>query len=197
MDSLQSDSRSVDGIILAAGLSQRAGRLKMALPLGDRAVIQRSVEGMLPFVEQLYVVVGWQAERVERLLTGYDKVVAVVNPDYLLGMFSSIRAGVAKIGAARFFLLPGDIAMVLPGVYRSLLEASGEVVIPTYHERRGHPILLSSALIPEILNAPEEATLRDVIRRHPPTAVAVNDDGILHDIDTPADYDAVLARANP
>jgi molybdenum cofactor cytidylyltransferase len=187
-------SGAVEGVILAAGLSTRAGQFKMALPLGDRAVIQRTVESMAAFVRQTLVVVGWQAELIEALLAGYPEVEIVRNDDFRSGMFSSICMGIARVQAARFFLLPGDQPTISPDVYRRLLASEGEILVPTFGDRRGHPILLSAQLIPEILALPLEATLRDYIRARGATEVAVDDAGILLDIDTPADYDAMLAR---
>ena len=84
--------RDVEGVILAAGLSRRSGRFKMTLPLGDKTVIERSVEGMAPFVSRIIVVLGWQAARLRNLLAANDKVEPVFNDRFRNGMFSSVRA---------------------------------------------------------------------------------------------------------
>ena len=57
----------------------------MALPLGDKTVIQRSVENMYDAVDRIWVVTGWQADQVRALLAGYDKVDCVLNEDYRAG----------------------------------------------------------------------------------------------------------------
>jgi molybdenum cofactor cytidylyltransferase len=187
-------TKGIEGIVLAAGFSRRAGRFKMSLALGDRTVIQRAVESMLPFAQRIHVVVGWQADRIAQLLEGYDRVATVLNPEYPRGMFTSVQIGVMRIKAPRFFLLPGDMAMVSGRVYGALLAKQGAVVIPTFGKRRGHPVLISQALIPEIRDAPEGTTLRDVIRNHEAVLVEVDDQAILYDIDTPEDYEAALQR---
>ena len=187
---------AVEGIVLAAGLSSRTGRYKMALRLGEKAVIQHSVESMYEMVRRVLVVVGWKAERIRELLADYANVEIVMNEEFRRGMFSSIKAGIARVEAPSFFLLPGDHPLVDADVYRKMLTVSGDIVIPTFGGRRGHPVLMASHLIPEILDQPSESTLRDFIRRKGHTAVAVEDEGILLDIDTLSDYDKYLDRIN-
>ncbi len=186
--------RDVEGVILAAGLSTRSGRFKMMLPLGDKTVIEATVEGMSPFVDKVIVVLGWQAERLRGLLQRRPNLELVDNAQYREGMFSSVRAGIARVSAARFFLVPGDQPLIAPQVYAQLLSVHDAVVIPTYRGRKGHPVLLRRALIPEILAMPAEATLRDAIERTGYTTVEVGDEGILLDLDTAEDYAAILSR---
>ena len=185
---------AVEGIVLAAGLSSRTGRYKMALRLGEKAVIQHSVESMYEMVRRVLVVVGWKAERIRELLADYANVEIVMNEDFRSGMFSSIQAGIARVQASSFFLLPGDHPLVDADVYREMLTVSGDIVIPTFGGRRGHPVLMASHLIPEILDQPSGSTLRDFIRRKGCTTVAVEDEGILLDIDTLSDYDVLQAK---
>ena len=183
-----------DGVVLAAGMSRRAGRFKMALPLGDRTVIEASVASLAPFCERVIVVVGWQEERVRELLAGCEGVECVTNPDYAEGMFSSVRVGIAHVRSPRFLLLPGDQPLTQPETVRRLLEAEGEIVIPAHGGRKGHPVRIASHLIPEILAEPTTATLRDYIAGRGYATVEVDDPGILRDIDTLADYQALLGR---
>ncbi|MFH1086621.1 MAG: NTP transferase domain-containing protein [Chloroflexota bacterium] len=183
-----------DGVILAAGYSSRAGAFKLALPLGGRAVIQRAVEGMAPFVRRILVVTGHHAERVAALVADHPQVTLVHNEGYAAGMLSSIQAGAAQVSAPRFFLLPGDHPLIAPDVCRRLLAVAALVVQPTYGGHGGHPILLASALIPEILALPADATLRDLLRRTPSVRVEVEDDGILLDLDTSDDYARLAQR---
>ena len=192
-----SQTSSTEGVLLAAGLSTRSGRYKMALPLGDKAVIQRSIENMYDAVERIWVVVGWQADQVRALSAPYAKVECVVNENFRQGMFSSIKTGLARVSAPRVFFQPGDCAFISPNVYARMLSIEGEIVIPTYGGRKGHPVLLRGPVLPEILALPDDAILRDYIQDRGFTAVAVEDEGILLDIDTPHDYKTLRARYTP
>lgn len=186
--------RDVQGVVLAAGLSKRSKRYKMTLPLGDKTVLERTIDGMSPFVNRVIVVLGSRAERLRALLAGRPDVRLVYNERFREGMFSSVRAGVAQVTAARFFLLPGDQPLILPHVYERLLSVDGTVVIPTYQGRKGHPVLLRRELVPDILALPAAATLRDAIEGAGYTTVEVEDEGILLDLDTAKDYAVILSR---
>ena len=166
----------------------------MMLPLGDVTVIEKSVQGMYDVVGRVIVVVGWQAERIRSLLTGYDKVECVPNADYRSGMFSSVKTGIAHVRAPRFFLLPGDHPLIGSDVYTRMLTVTGDIVIPTFEGHKGHPVLISSRLTPEIQGYPDSASLRDYIRAKGHAEVQVEHDGVLIDIDRPEDYELVLAR---
>ncbi len=191
------EKTKVEGVILAAGLSTRSGRYKMGLPLGDKTVIQRCVEGMVDAVDRIWVVVGWQADQVRALLAPYSKAEPVYNRAFRSGMFSSVKTGLAQVRDAHCFLLPGDITLVSPAVYTLMLAADGDIVIPTYAGKKGHPVLLSRPVIPEILALPDDAILRDYVRAKGYTTVDVQDEGILLDIDTPEDYQAIRAHFCP
>jgi len=186
--------QQVEGVVLAAGLSTRSGRHKMALPLGDKTVIEKSIEGMYQLVSRVLVVIGWQSERMRSLLAVYPKVECVPNHDFRTGMFSSVKVGMAHVRAPRVFLLPGDHPLIGTEVYIQMLAVTEDIVIPTFRGRRGHPVLFSSHLIPEILRYPNGATLRDYILARGHTKLEVEDEGILIDIDTLEDYHHVLAR---
>lgn len=180
-----------DGVVLAAGMSRRAGCPKLELPMGGRTVIEHSVASLAAFCDRVIVVVGWRAGPVRDILAGYEQVTCVLNEAYEEGMFSSVRVGLTHVRASRLLLLPGDQPMTRPETIRRLLAAEGEIVIPSYRGRKGHPVRIDSRLIPEILAEPPTGTLRDYIASRGYTTVEVDDPGIHHDIDTLADYRAI------
>ena len=184
----------VEGVILAAGLSRRSGRFKMALPLGDKTVIERSVEGMAPFVRRIIVVLGWQEARLRDLLAAYDVVEPVFNERFRAGMFSSVRVGIAHVQARSWFLLPGDQPLVGPQVYARLLAASGEIVIPAFKGKRGHPILFSLHYRDKILTHYDHVGLRGLLHNHPEDIfeLTVTNASVLTDMDYPEDYQREL-----
>jgi molybdenum cofactor cytidylyltransferase len=145
-------------------------------------------------VDRVIIVTGWQAGRLQALLAGRQGVTLVHNAGYRAGMFSSVKVGLAQVRAARFFLLPGDLPLIGQGVYERLLEASGEIVIPTFEGRRGHPVCMSSQLSPEILAQADDSNLRAYIQRKGYHTVEVEEEGILLDLDTPEDYERLQAR---
>lgn len=184
----------LEGIVLAAGSSSRAGCFKMELPLGNKLLIERSIEGMYEVCSRIIVVGGYRIERIRQLLSSYSKVELVGNKNWQDGMFSSVKTGVRHITTDRFFLLPADIPLVPQKVYDELARHQAGIVIPSFNGRKGHPILLSRTIINDILAEPDNSTLRQVIQRKSCELVPVQSEHILLDIDSMSDYDAVTKR---
>lgn len=166
----------------------------MTLPLGDRTVIEHCIAGMRGVVSRIVVVVGWQAARLQKLLAGDEKVTCVLNERFREGMFSSVRAGIAQVRASRFFLTPGDYPLVGSAVYERMLGVQGDIVIPTFGGKRGHPVLIRSQLVLEILAQPADSSLRDFVEAKGYTIVEVEDEAILWDLDTADDYETLRSR---
>ena len=186
--------------MLAAGSSTRMDSWKMMLPWGGSTIIGHSAGTALKVCSRLILVVGFRAEELAAFFKDWPQVEVVSNPDYQAGMFSSVQAGARVVAGGEFFLALGDMPGVVEGIYRDLLgwsrglsEAfavleSPYAVIPQYRGKKGHPLLLSAQMRTRILQADLTKTLRDVLAGVPTVIVPADEPGILHDIDTPADY---------
>jgi len=183
----------VQAVILAAGFSSRAGTFKPLMELRGKTLIQRCIEAFSGLCSELIVVGGYEAERLGAALASFPGVRMVVNQDYERGMFSSVKRGVSEIRTERFFLTPADYPLIDPGTCRALLDVQGPVVVPSYGGRNGHPVLLDGSLIPEILAEDDDSSLRALLSRKTKTVVPVDDQGILRDLDTPEDLEALDA----
>jgi hypothetical protein len=75
-------------------------------------------------------------------------------------------------------------------IARASRRASASVVYPTFRGERGHPPLVCAELFPEIVSGDGEGGLRAVLARHEARAgeLAVLDEGVLMDLDTPLDH---------
>jgi molybdenum cofactor cytidylyltransferase len=69
-------------------------------------------------------------------------------------------------------------------------ESKKLIVIPTHKGKRGHPVLLSSRLFSELLNAPLDQGAKAVVRAHRDETLELetDDEGVIIDIDTPDEY---------
>ena len=65
-----------------------------------------------------------------------------------------------------------------------------EIAIATHGNKRGHPILFGRKFISEITGYPGEASLRDLLQKHPSEILEIKTGNgrILRDIDTENDY---------
>ncbi|GAB7024046.1 DVU_1551 family NTP transferase [Salidesulfovibrio brasiliensis] len=189
-------------IIPAAGLSSRMGRFKPLLPLGGGTVLSRCIGAFAGTVEKRIVVTGKRADEVaaEAVSAG---AMAVHNPAFEEGMFSSIQTGVRALddSVRAFFVLPADIPLVRPEtagrIAGAFWEATPPVLYPVFAGKRGHPPLVSRELIPEILAHDGTGGLRAVLERHDSGALDLDvaDFGTTHDLDYPQDYELAVQVA--
>jgi molybdenum cofactor cytidylyltransferase len=181
-----------EGVILAAGFSERAGQFKMTLPLGDRTILEMCIKGMISVCDRTIVVGGYNYDKIKEIVADIPDVEFCYNKNFEMGMFTSVKRGIREIKAGRFFIIPGDQPLVKPDTYRMLLAVDADIVIPRYKSKKGHPVLFQSHLIEEILAMPDEAILRDFIHSKNAVCIDLDDRGILLDVDNPADYKTVI-----
>jgi molybdenum cofactor cytidylyltransferase len=174
----------IEGVVLAAGYSSRANGFKMEFEIDGKAMIKRCIESLYDSCTRIIVVSGYKHEKIEALVKEYSKVEVVYNEDFHKGMFSSVKKGIASVKAERFFLTPGDYPFINKEVCTKLIQCKEEIVIPSFNNSGGHPILLNSSLIEEILMEAEDSNLKIFLNKKNRTYVDVNDEGILIDIDT-------------
>jgi len=186
----------IAAIVLAAGRSSRMGTSKALLPLGSGSVIERVVRSVLQAgVGDILVVTGHGAEHLAPVLDGL-RAREVHNPDWEVGMFSSVQAGVRTLsdGVEAFFVLPVDCPLVGPKVLERLLQSFHEgergILYPSCCGRRGHPPLISGRYRDALLQANKGDNLRSFLERHPGDVldVQVEDITVLMDMDTAEDH---------
>lgn len=187
-------------VVLAAGLSRRMGRPKQLLPFGRRTVLQTVVDMLQSVpVEQIIVVVGHRSDEVVTLLP--PGVRAVVNEDYVSGMFSSVLAGLGALppDTEGMLLLLGDQPQIRAEVVRAVIDRfkTGDrgLVIPETDGKRGHPVMIDvRKYADEMRRLDGSEGLKPVVRGHPEDTaiVAIEDEAILRDMDTPEDYEREL-----
>jgi len=190
--------KHIGAVVLAGGISRRMGQSKVLLPWGGhRTIIEHIIEQLaLARVPQITVVTGHRAGEVRQVVSRVGADV-VHNDKYTTGeMLSSLKAGLrampAHISAALVVL--GDQPRIQPKIVAQVMmayaEGAGDIIAPSYHMRRGHPILIDRRYWAEILDLPEDGSPRDVIDRHKDRIgyVNVDTDSVLRDVDTPEDY---------
>ena len=190
----------IAAIVLAAGYSSRMGQFKPLLPIGGVTALERVVDLFLAAgIGEIAVVTGHRPEAIEPVLARKG-IRAIHNARYNTGMYSSVAAGVGSLPpqVEACFVLPADMPLVRPRTIKLLAQAyeihQWPVAYPVFQGRRGHPPLICRSVLAETLRGDEPGGLRALLARHRQGAgeVAVIDEGIHLDLDTPAD----LARAS-
>ncbi|MFO7929988.1 MAG: DVU_1551 family NTP transferase [Thermodesulfobacteriota bacterium] len=192
----------VCALILAAGFSSRMHEFKPLLQLKGQSVVQRCVKSFHSAgISEIFAVTGHRHEETEAECLGLQ-VKPVYNPEYALGMFSSVQAGVKALpsDADAFFVMPADIFLVRPwSLYRlcQCFDAQSPLVAyPCFRGQRGHPPLISGHLRSAVLDADDPGGLRRVLEQfeHGAFNVPVFDRNILMDMDRPQDLQEMEKR---
>ena len=91
---------------------------------------------------------------------------------------------------------PGISGDIVDQVVAAVQAGGKGIVIPTYKEKRGHPVYINRSYAEEILALPEDKGLNTVTRGHPEDTLElpITSREILDDMDTPADYQRELER---
>ncbi|MCK5387996.1 MAG: nucleotidyltransferase family protein, partial [Candidatus Izimaplasma sp.] len=177
----------IDGIILAGGYSSRIKKNKMVLLYNELPIICNVIESMKDFCNKIVIVTGHYHDEIVQVVSKYEQVIVIRNINYDLGMFSSVITGVKEINND-FFLTPGDYPLIQKETFRSLLNASGEIRVPIFNNRKGHPILIKKELIDPLLNEPVDSNLKVFRDRYTVNYIETTDEGVLIDVDTMEDY---------
>src|ERR1700744_6077449 len=110
----------VSAIVLAGGLFTRKGINKLLLPYEGRTIIETVVENICNGnVEEVIVVTGHQSDRIKKAVQQYP-VSFVHNPEYALGMTTSIQHGVREATGDGYMICLGDMVKITSKEYNWL-----------------------------------------------------------------------------
>ncbi|AHG04161.1 molybdopterin-guanine dinucleotide biosynthesis protein MobA [Halobacterium sp. DL1] len=197
----------VAGVLLAAGTSSRFGEANKLLAEVDRAdgsaesggkegepMVRRSAETVLAAgIDDVLVVVGYEADRVREALAGLD-VSFLENPEYETGQASSVRAGVRALGdvdAAVFAL--GDMPYVDAESIQALVAAyedgTATALAAGNEGERGNPVLFDAMHFPALADSDGDTGGKEVLFSADDAAVVeTGDPGVRRDVDRPDEF---------
>lgn len=195
----------VAGIVLAAGESTRYGKPKQLLDWhGEpfaRVVARKAVEsGMKPVI----LVTGAHADEVG--YTVADLGIEIVNSeDWKRGQAGSIKAGLQylahgsngfnAVGACVFLLV--DQPHITPSILQALMEKHAEglypILAPMVMDRRANPVLFDRVTFEDLLTLEGDTGGRGIFHKHRVEYLPWHDDRLLLDVDTPEQYQRLIA----
>jgi molybdenum cofactor cytidylyltransferase len=195
----------LSAIVPAAGMSTRLGRNKLLLPFKGQPLIAHAVDTLMASkVDEIIVVLGHEADQVGAAI-GNKSVRFVENPDYRLGLSTSVHAGFAAVPvqttdimiylADQPLLEPGEVNFLI----RTMVEAgksNKSIVVPLFRGQRGNPVIVKATYKASLLAITGETGCRRLIKQNPDQVLMVEmeTDHVVRDIDTIEAYDRLVAE---
>jgi molybdenum cofactor cytidylyltransferase len=185
----------VAALVLAAGRSTRMGPVnKLLAELGGRPMVARVADAARASrADPVIVVTGHERRRVEAALAGLDVTLAH-NPDYTAGLSTSLHRGLAALpeDTEGVLVCLGDMPRVTAAVLDQLIAAfdpleGSAICLPTWQGKRGNPVLFARRYFAEMQTIAGDVGAKALIGEYPEAVceVAMTDDAVLSDVDTP------------
>jgi len=188
-------------IVLSAGESSRMGSPKALLPIKGKSFIEEIVSVLQATkVGKIILVLGYNANEIASKIR-HLPVRVVVNEDYRKGQLSSLNVAIRSLEVEEnVATIDGVLVHLVDHPYLSpalvdhmidrFYESKKLILVPTHRGKRGHPVIFSKRLFPELLSAPLEGGAKTVVHAHRDETLEIEteDEGITVDIDTPAEY---------
>ena len=189
--------RPVVGILLAAGSGSRFGGDKLRATLSDgRPLALAALAPLAAAVDAVIAVVRPGDSAVEALFRKSGAIVAVC-PDAAKGIGASLACGVRE-AQRRFPQAQGAVVALadMPWVssetvacVATALRGGSALAAPAYRGARGHPVAIGARYFADLQTLSGDEGARALLTRHTAEVklIAVDDPGVLRDVDTSAD----------
>jgi molybdenum cofactor cytidylyltransferase len=151
----------------------------------ERAVLEHAVRALAPHLERVLLVT--RPDNAGAIALGQAlgcEVLTLASP----GMGDSIAAAVRHTAdSAGWLIALGDMPFVLPATIARVLQALHDdaIVVPTCNDLYGHPVAFGRHHGLALAGLSGERGARRVLQSHPLQELAVDDGGVLWDVDTP------------
>ena len=181
------------GILLAAGRGRRFGSDKLCHPLADgQPMAVAAARHLQPACDRLIAVLRPDSQALARELAALG-CEPVFCPAADAGMGYSLASGIrAAPEAAAWIVALADMPFIAPSTHHRVAEAlrAGHTVVTVdFHGQRGHPVGFSQVCGELLASLSGDQGGRRVIAAFAAQTlrVTVDDPGVIHDIDHPAD----------
>lgn len=187
-------------VVLAAGLSRRMGPVnKLLIDIDGVPMIHRCVQACIEACDApVTVVTGYQAEAVERALSGLA-FGSVFNSAFEIGQKTSVAAGLAAAPDAKATMIVlGDQPFLTVADLSWLLAQHRQnkrplITVPVQSNMRGNPLVIPHELKPRLLTDKVNPGCQRFTRENPEFVrlLSTSNSVFYHDIDTPKELESL------
>ncbi|MDR3508692.1 MAG: nucleotidyltransferase family protein [Caulobacteraceae bacterium] len=191
----------LEAIILAAGKGSRFGGGKLLAPWGGGALLHGALAAAFAAPVRSVSLVWGADSNVAKAARAWaeaqgeaGRLRLIHAADFALGLSASLRAGVDSLppDAAGAYVFLGDMPRVPHEALIPLakaLAAGAPAAAPWFGGRRGHPVLFGSDQFPALRALTGDRGAGDLLKAlgDAVAKVPAPDDGVLFDVDQPAD----------
>ena len=187
----------ISAILLAAGQSTRMNGVNKLIKITKgKPLIEHSIINILESsVDELIIVTGYQNNILEKVIKKYKKIKVIYNSQFESGMASSLKIGIKNLSkeSKAFFVCLGDMPMINKKIYNELIKHANdaEVVIPTFKNQQGNPILFSITMKNQIMNINGDIGAKEILKKNNDKILnlPINDEAILMNYNTIENFD--------
>ena len=189
--------RPVIGVLLAAGSASRFGGDKLLVKLADARPLASAALSALAAAVDAVIAVVRPGDAALKALLGESGALIAVCPDAAEGIGASLACGVREV-EQRFpdargaiialadmpWLAPSTVACIAAALRRGAVLAA-----PTHRGTRGHPVAIGAGYFAELRMLSGDEGAKKLLAAHDAELelIAVDDPGVLRDVDTQAD----------
>jgi molybdenum cofactor cytidylyltransferase len=202
---IKAEGPRIGALLLAAGQSRRmGGPNKMLAEIDGIPMVARVAQRLLASrARPIVAVLGNQAEVVDAAL-GKLPVERVRNPDFAVGLSTSLKRGIAALpdDLEGVIVCLGDMPLISGRHLERLIAAFNPlegraIIVPLRHGKRGNPVLWSKRFFAEMTGLAGDVGAKHLIGEHAELVaeVEMDDDAVLIDIDTQEALEALRRKA--
>ena len=194
----------IGAIILSAGQGIRyKNSYKLLSEYNGKSMVRTVVEKALQVgFDPIIIVAGYRHEEIEQEISDLS-VITVINPEWYTGQASSFRCGIQALEdnvdsiAALLADMPAVSIETLQTLMKTQIENPDRLIAPFYQGRRGNPVLFPQWTFPMILSQSSgDSGGRFLLKEYGAIQVATDDWGVIADVDTVEDYQALAQLKN-
>lgn len=187
----------VGGIIAAASQKDAMPMLQVgSIPIIQRLVITFHQAGVFPIV----VITGVDEDKVKYQLSDYGVIFVPNEQPACPELFDSAKIGMEYLKGKcdRVVFSPVNVPMFTADTLNKLIHAEGDIISPSYQGRAGHPVVLSEAILDDVLAYDGEGGLRGALLalEEKRSFVSVEDKGILTSVHNEPELQEQLSMHN-